>query len=165
MPTRAVDGDAIAAGLTRRLNYQLALTFDARQQVEFDRLCTGLLFARGRRTVTSWLRGCAAGDDFQRYHYLLGCVGRKTPALAAAWLPILPKRFPGDGPDTPLVFAIDDCPTKRYGPHVEGEGKHHNPTPRPAGSKFLYGHVGVCLARQVRHPLWGTIALPLLSHW
>ena len=79
-------------------------------------------------------------------------------------LRILLKRLEGDGTGTPLVFGIDDSPTKRYGPHVEGAGKHHNPTPGPAGSKFLYGHVWVCLARLVRHPLWGAIALPILSH-
>ena len=39
----------------------LAGTLDARQQVRFVALCTGLLFARGRRTVASWLRGCGAG--------------------------------------------------------------------------------------------------------
>ena len=133
----------------------LALTLDARQQARFVQLCTGLLFARGRRTVTSWLRGCAAGDDFKRYYYLLGSVGRKTPTIAAALLRILQKRLPGDGPGLPLVFAIDDSPTKRYGPHVEGAGKHHNPTPGPAGSKFLYGHVWVCLARLVRHSALG----------
>jgi DDE superfamily endonuclease len=142
----------------------LALALDARQQAQFVKLCTGLLFARGRRTVTSWLRGCGAGRDFKRYYYLLGSVGRKTPALAAALLRILRKRLPAEGPDTPLVFAIDDSPTKRYGPEVEGAGKHHNPTPGPAGSQFLYGHVRVCLARLVRHPTWGTIGLPILSH-
>ncbi|MBV8230371.1 MAG: transposase, partial [Planctomycetaceae bacterium] len=82
---------------------------------------------------------------------------------AGVLLRILLKRLPGDGPTAPLVFAIDDSPTKRFGPHVEGAGTHHNPTPGPAGSKFLYGHVWVCLARLVRHPLRGTIALPLLS--
>jgi hypothetical protein len=142
----------------------LALTLDARQQERFVRLCTGLLFARGRRTVTSWLRGCAAGDDFKRYYYLLGSVGRKTSAIAGALLRILLERLPGDASGAPLVFAIDDSPTKRYGPEIEGAGKHHNPTPGPAGSKFLYGHVWVCLARLVRHPAWGAIGLPILSH-
>ena len=142
----------------------LAGTLDARQQARFVQLCTGLLFARGRRTVTSWLRGCGTGRDYKRYYYLLGSVGRKTPAIARALLRILLKRLPGDGAGTPLVFAIDDSPTKRYGPHVEGAGKHHNPTPGPAGSKFLYGHVWVCLARLVRHPLWGAIALPIVAH-
>ena len=142
----------------------LAGTLDARQQVRFVALCTGLLFARGRRTVASWLRACGAGRDYKRYYYLLGSVGRKALAIAGVLLRILLKRLPGDGPGTPLVFAIDDSPTKRYGPHVEGAGKHHNPTPGPAGSPFLYGHVWVCLARLVRHSLWGAIALPILSH-
>src|SRR6516165_798394 len=139
----------------------LALTLDARQQARFVRLCTGLLFARGRRTVTSWLRACAVGRDFKRYYYLLGSVGRKAPALAAALLRILTTRLPGAGPGGPLVFAIDDSPTKRYGPHVEGAGVHHNPTPGPAGAKFLYGHVWVTLAWLLRHPRWGAIGLPL----
>ena len=142
----------------------LAGTLDARQQARFVQLCTGLLFARGRRTVTSWLRGCGVGRDYKRYYYLLGSVGRKTLPIAAALLRILLRKIPGDAPGAPLVFAIDDSPTKRYGPHVEGAGKHHNPTPGPAGSQFLYGHVWVCLARLVRHSLWGTIALPILSH-
>jgi DDE superfamily endonuclease len=142
----------------------LAGTLDARQQARFVRLCTGLVFARGRRTVTSWLRACGVGPDYKRYYYLLGSVGRKTTAIAGVVLRILMQRLPGEGPTTPLVFAIDDSPTKRFGPQVEGAGKHHNPTPGPAGSKFLYGHVWVCLARLVRHRLWGTIALPILSH-
>jgi hypothetical protein len=142
----------------------LAAILDARQQTRFVRLCTGLLFARGRRTVTSWFRGCGVGRDYKRYYYLLGSVGRKTPAIAGAVFRILMKRLPAQGQDTPLVFAIDDSPTKRYGPQVEGAGKHHNPTPGPAGSKFLYGHVWVCLARLVRHPRWGTIGLPIVSH-
>ena len=110
--------------------------------------------------------GCALWRraQLQRYYYLLGSVGRKALAIAGVLLRILLKRLPGDGPGTPLVFAIDDSPTKRYGPHVEGIGKHHNPTPGPAGSPFLYGHVWVCLARLVRHSLWGAIALPILSH-
>lgn len=142
----------------------LAGMLDARQQAWFVPLCGGLLFARGRRTVASWLRACAAGRDYKRYYYLLGSVGRKAPAIAGTVLRILHDRSPTDRPGTPLVFAIDDSPTRRYGPHVEGAGKHHNPTPGPAGSKFRSGHVGACLARLVQHPRWGAIALPILSH-
>jgi hypothetical protein len=60
-----------------------------------------------------------------------------------------------------ILFALDDTPTKRYGPKVQGAGIHHNPTPGPADAKFLYGHIWVTLAWVVRHPLWGTIGLPL----
>src|SRR6202021_353654 len=60
-----------------------------------------------------------------------------------------------------LVFALDDTPTPRYGPCVEGASIHHNPTPGPAGEKFVYGHNWVMLAGLAQHPDWGTIALPL----
>ncbi len=44
----------------------LAGTLDARQQARFVQLCTGLVFARGRRTVTRWLRACGVGRDYKR---------------------------------------------------------------------------------------------------
>lgn len=40
---------------------------------------------------------------------------------------------------------------------------HHNPTPGPAGSPYVYGHVFVVLALLVAHPAWGVVALPLLA--
>ena len=48
----------MAAGLARRLDHRLGR--DARRPPAgaVRPLCTGLLFARGRRTVASWLRGC-----------------------------------------------------------------------------------------------------------
>ena len=39
-----------------------------------------------------------------------------------------------------LLLVIDDSPTKRYGPKVEGADIHHNPTPGPADQPYLYGH-------------------------
>ena len=159
-----MDGDAMAAGLARRLDHRLGR--DARRPpagAVRRTLHRAALCPRPphRRQLAA---PCGAGRDYKRYYYLLGSVGRKALAIAGVLLRILLKRLPGDGPGTPLVFAIDDSPTKRYGPHVEGAGKHHNPTPGPAGSPFLYGHVWVCLARLVRHSLWGAIALPILSH-
>ena len=62
-----------------------------------------------------------------------------------------------------LTLALDDTPTQRYGPHVQGAGVHHNPTPGPAGSPYVYGHVFVVLGLLVAHPAWGVIALPLLA--
>ena len=60
-----------------------------------------------------------------------------------------------------LLFAIDDTPTPRYGPCVQGAGRHHNPTPGPAGEPFVYGHLWVTLAWLAHHPLWDTLALPI----
>jgi hypothetical protein len=62
-----------------------------------------------------------------------------------------------------LVLAVDDTPTEQYGPHVQGAGIHHNPTPGPADSPYAYGHVFVVLGLLVAHPAWGVIALPLLA--
>jgi hypothetical protein len=62
-----------------------------------------------------------------------------------------------------VVLALDDTPTPRYGPHVQGAGVHHNPTPGPAGGPFVYGHVWVVLGLLAAHPTWGMIALPLLA--
>jgi hypothetical protein len=64
---------------------------------------------------------------------------------------------------TRLTLALDDTPKKRYGSHVQGAGVHHNPTPGPAGSPYVYGHVFVVLALLVTHKTRGTVALPLLS--
>src|SRR5207249_3075585 len=61
------------------------------------------------------------------------------------------------------LMALDDTPTPRYGPCVEGAGLHHNPTPGPAQQQFLYGHIWVTTAWVVRHPQWHTQALPLLA--
>lgn len=123
-------------------------------------LLGGMLFARGRLTVASWLRGGELGDDFRAYYYFLGSLGRKVNSVAGAVLRLaLQVIHPGER----LLFAIDDTPTKRYGPHVEGAGIHHNPTPGPAGQKYVYGHVWVTLAWVVRHACWGTIGLPLLA--
>ena len=61
------------------------------------------------------------------------------------------------------LLKLDDTPTPRYGPYVQGAGIHHNPTPGPAGGPFVYGHVWVVLGLLVGHPLWGVIALPLLA--
>jgi hypothetical protein len=123
-------------------------------------LLVGMLFARGRRTVSSWLRGGELGDDYRGYYYFLGSLGRKVNALAGRLLRVAVNVIePGEC----MVFAIDDTPTKRYGSRVEGAGIHHNPTPGPAGQKFVYGHVWVTLAWVVRHSLWGTIGLPLLA--
>jgi hypothetical protein len=60
-----------------------------------------------------------------------------------------------------LLAVIDDSPTKRYGPKVEGADIHRNPTPGPADQKYVYGHIWVTLSLAVRHPLYGALALPL----
>jgi len=121
-------------------------------------LLTGMLFAQGRRTVASWLRGGELGDDFRRYYYFLGSLGRNVKYVAFA---LLRRAVEVIQPGERVLLGLDDTPTPRYGPKVEGAGIHHNPTPGPADQQFLYGHLWVTLAWVVRHPRWGTIGLPL----
>ena len=94
-----------------------------------------MLFATGRRTVAAWLRAAGVGDDWRPYYYFISTLGRKAEPIAARLLRLVLKHVAA-GPR--LVFALDDTPTKRYGPHVEGAGIHHNPTPGPADSKYVY---------------------------
>lgn len=138
----------VAAGLHGRSRWRLSL------------IIMGIVFARGRRTVTSWLRAVGVRDDFADYYYFLQPLGRKAKEMAGRLLALLLMRLEtGDR----LLFGIDDSPTKRYGPNVQGAGIHHNPTPGPADQKFLYGHIWVSFSLLVRHPLWDTIGLPLLG--
>ena len=140
----------------------LASALDCRLQHRLVALLTGLLFGRGRRTVTAWLRAAGLAQQFRPFYYLLASVGRRTHRLAVELLldvatPILL------GKQSRLLFALDDTPTRRYGRKVQGAGIHHNPTPGPADQTFLYGHVWVTLAWLAPHRLWGIIALPLLA--
>src|SRR6185295_8882775 len=106
-------------------------------------LLLGALFAKGRRTVTSWPRAAHVGHGFAAYYYFLAALGRHADLLAGL---LLRRALALLTPAGPLLFAVDDSPTQRYGPHVQGAGAHHNPTPGPTGQKFLYGHVWVTLA-------------------
>jgi hypothetical protein len=135
----------------------LAAWLHKRSAERLPLLLAGILFARGRRTVTSWFRAAGITDDFRPAYTTVCAVGRAVPVMALSTLhavkPLLGNRR--------LCVAIDDTPTPRYGPEVEGAGIHHNPSPGPAGEKYVYGHVWVTLAALVRHPHWDTVALPL----
>jgi len=135
----------------------LACLLDRRTAQHLPLLLLGILLAAGRRTATSWFRAAGISHDFRRAYHVIYAVGRQTDTLTlAAWSTVQPCLA-----GRRLTVAIDDTPTQRYGPCVEGAGIHHNPTPGPAGSKFLYGHSWVSLAALAKHPTWGAIALPL----
>jgi hypothetical protein len=136
----------------------LTPVLDSRFSWRLPIVLAGLLLARGRRTVTTWLRAQGIVYGFADYYYFLSALGRKIEPLATRLFVLLLRRL---SPDGPILLALDDTPTRRYGPHVEGAGIHHNPTSGPDDHKFIYGHVWVTLAWVVRHPLWHAIGLPL----
>lgn len=134
-----------------------AFWLQRRSALRLPLLLCGILVATGRRTVTSWFRAAGIRAAFRAAYDTVCAVGRQTNGRARSALrsvtPLLtPQR---------LTVAIDDTPTARYGPCVEGAGMHHHPSPGPAGEKYLYGHVWVTVAALAKHPDWGTVALPL----
>jgi DDE superfamily endonuclease len=139
----------IAAALDRRSAPRLAL------------LLLGAVLARGRRTVTTWIRAAKLSDQFRPCYTAVAAAGKRADLIARRLLTEVVRPLLAGA--TRLTLALDDTPTQRYGPHVQGAGVHHNPTPGPAGSPYVYGHVFVVLGLLVNHKAWGTIALPLLA--
>ena len=87
----------LAAGLHGRNRWRLSL------------ILLGMLFAKGRRTVTTWLRAAGVHDDFADYYYFLQPLGRKSKQFAARLFTILLLRMTPER----VVLAVDDTPTKR----------------------------------------------------
>ena len=96
-----------------------------------------IVLSSGRRIVSSWLRAVDVSEDWQDHHYFLQTLGRAATQSMLLAVRQIPLSHVG-----PYVKrAIDDSPTKRYGPKVELAGIHHNPTPGLSGSEWLYRHV------------------------
>ena len=140
----------------------LSKLLDSRTSFRFPIIMAGTFLAKGRRTASSWLRAAGVGDDWDRFYESIASIGRMADSVAVALIRTVVAQL-GIDLNSSIVFAIDDSPTKRYGRHVEGANIHHNPTPGPGDGEWLYGHNWVCLAWLVRHPVWGIIALPILS--
>ena len=124
-------------------------------------IVAGIVFAKGKKTITSWFRAGGITEHYKAFYYFVGSIGQKTEIIATVLFEIMIKLI-YKNQDRVLV-AIDDSPTKRYGPKVVGAGIHRNPTVGPDGAKFIYGHIWVTLSALARHKLWGTIGLPLLA--
>ncbi len=133
---------------------KISIQLHGRSKWRFGVILFGIIFAQGRKTVTSWLRAAGIGKGFQGFYYFLITVGQKTGLLAYVLLQIVFRRLLR-GVDK-VVAALDDSPTRRHGPKVEGAGIHHDGTSKPTDQTLLYGHCWVTLALIVRHIRWGT---------
>jgi len=140
---------ALSSVLHQRSAYRLAVIF------------TAMLFAKGRKTITSWLRAAGISRRYKAYYYFIGSLGNKTENIATELFKIMISRIYKN--TNTILAAIDDSPTSRYGPKVAGAGIHRNPTPTPDGKKFIYGHIWVTLSAIARNKNFGTIGLPLLA--
>ena len=139
---------ALAAPLHRRCAWRLA------------HVVAGILMASGRRTAASWWRAAGIGTAFRSYYYFLDHLGREATQVATVLVGLTARHIESQERG---LWVLDDSPTKRYGPEVQGAGIHRNPTPGPAGARFLYGHSWVTLGRIARHDRCGAIGLPLLG--
>lgn len=140
----------------------MARMLDARTSFRLMIIMAGMMLSDDRRVASTWFVAGGVQDDWDRFYDCLISIGYKAQLLAKPLAKAVVRKF-DPGPDGHLILAGDDSPTKRYGPHVEGAGVHHNPTPGPADGEWLYGHNWVSLCLLNTHPAWGVIALPLLS--
>jgi hypothetical protein len=111
---------------------RLASALDRRSAPRLALLFLGAVLARGRRTVTSWIRAAKLSVQYRPCYTAVAAAGKKADSVAARLALETVKPLVA-GADR-LTLALDDTPTERYGPHVQGAGIHHNPTPGPAGS-------------------------------
>src|SRR4051812_39548098 len=140
---------------------RLASALDPRSAPRLAWLLVGAVLARGRRTVTSWIRAAGLSSEFRPCYTAVSAAGKRTDLIAAHLAHEVVRPLVADAER--LTLALDDTPTERYGRHVQGAGVHHNPTPGPAGGPFVFGHVWVVLGLLAAHPAWGLVALPLLA--
>lgn len=117
----------------------LASVLDPRSGPRLAWLLVGAILARGRRTVTSGIRAAGLSHEYRPCYTTVSAAGRRADSIAARLVHGVVKPLVAGA--ARLTLALDDTPTERYGRYGQGAGVHHNPTPGPAGSPFVYGHV------------------------
>ena len=93
-----------------------------RRSVRVSLLCLGILLAGGRRTVTSWFRAAGITAEFRAAYNTVWACGRRADWMAVPVLRTVETILPPGR----LRLALDDTPTRRWGPEIEGAGLHHN---------------------------------------
>src|SRR4030042_5842982 len=85
-------------------------------------IIAGIIFSRGRKTVTSWFRAAGITKRYKAFYYFVGSIGQKTEIIATVLFEFMIKLVYKN--QNRVLMAIDDSPTKRYGPEVIGAGIH-----------------------------------------
>ena len=96
----------------------LAAALDRRTAPRLAFLFFGAGFARGRQTVTTWIKAAKLSGQYQRCYVAVAAVGKRADLIARRLLTeVIRPLLKGT---TRLALALDDTPNKRYGPHVQG---------------------------------------------
>src|SRR5260370_13293738 len=114
--------------LLARVFLGLSTALDPRSALRLPALLCGLLLGGGRGPCTAWFRAAGIGDDYRRAYHVVGAVRRCTESVATRLLATVDPLLLG----ARLLAAVDDTPTPRLRPCVEGAGIHPNPSPGPA---------------------------------
>src|SRR6478672_10034672 len=99
---------------------RLASALDPRSAPRLAWLLVGAVLARGRRTITSWIRAAGLSDEFRPCYTTVSAAGKRADAIAARLAHQVVKPLVAGA--TRLTFAPDDTPTERYGRFVQGAG-------------------------------------------
>src|SRR5881275_1629919 len=100
---------------------RLAAALDRRSAPRLAMLFLGAVLARGRRTVTTWIRAARLGDRFQSCYIAVAAAGKRSDRIARRLLTEVGMPLVSEADR--LTLALDDTPTKRHGPHVQGKGQ------------------------------------------
>src|SRR6478752_4472185 len=88
----------------------LAAALDRRSAPRLAFLFLGAVLARGRRTVTTWIRAAKLSDRFQSCYIAVAAAGKRADSIAARLaLEVVKPLVKGVGR---LTLALDDTPTR-----------------------------------------------------
>ncbi|MCZ2344366.1 MAG: transposase [Bacteroidales bacterium] len=95
----------------------LAAALDPRSAPRLAWLLVGAVLARGRRTVTSWIRAADLSNEYRPCYATVAAAGTRTDRIAARLLTTVVKPLVAGAPR--ITLALDDTPTERavYYPH------------------------------------------------
>src|SRR5262245_53072751 len=94
----------------------LAAVLDPRSGPPLAWLLAGAVLARGRRTVTSWIRAAGLSEEYRPCYTTVAAAGERADSVAARLVHRVVKPLVAGA--ARLVFALDDTSTERYGRHV-----------------------------------------------
>jgi hypothetical protein len=77
----------------------------------------GAILANGGRTAASWFRCPGVKHDWDSFYELLASIGKNAASVMQPLLRFILTKF-DPGEEGCWTIAIDDSPTKRFGPRI-----------------------------------------------
>ena len=111
---------------------RLAASLDRRSTLRLAWLFLGALLARGRRTVTSWIRAAGLSDHFRPCYTTVAAAGKKAKEIAARLVCEVVRPLVTD--QARLTLALDDtrCTPMPHEVRTAGHGGSSRGAPLPA---------------------------------